>query len=100
MTHEEPFEKALPADKVVYLTAESDNVLEVLNPDEYYLIGGLVDHNRLKGHVHAKVTAMGVRTARLPIDKYLEMKTRKVLTVNQGTQLAPDLRWMEPEPQT
>jgi hypothetical protein len=39
---------ALPKEKIVYLTAESDNVLEELNTEDYYVIGGLVDHNRLK----------------------------------------------------
>jgi tRNA (guanine9-N1)-methyltransferase len=68
----------------VYLTAESDTVIQTLSSDEVYIIGGLVDHNRIKGHVHEKITGMGFRTARLPIEEYLEMKTRKVLTVNQG----------------
>lgn len=73
-----------PKDKLVYLTSESDDLLEELNEDDVYIIGGIVDHNRLKGLTFKQATEEGLRTARLPIDKYLEMKTRKVLTVNQG----------------
>jgi tRNA (guanine9-N1)-methyltransferase len=33
---------------VVYLTADSDDELTELKPDETYVIGGICDHNRLK----------------------------------------------------
>jgi tRNA (guanine9-N1)-methyltransferase len=33
---------------VVYLTADSDEELTELKPDETYVIGGICDHNRLK----------------------------------------------------
>lgn len=39
--------------KVVYLTADSEEELTELKPDETYIIGGIVDHNRYKvGHIH------------------------------------------------
>lgn len=71
-----------PKDKIVYLTSESENIIEHLEPDSVYIIGGLVDHNSHKGLCHKLAVEAGVRHGRLPLDKFLQMKTRKVLTVD------------------
>jgi len=42
--YEEIFEK----DQIVYLTAESDNVLDKLESNKVYVVGGIVDHNSQK----------------------------------------------------
>eukprot|EP01125_Pyxidicula_operculata_P014873 TRINITY_DN5009_c0_g1_i1.p1 TRINITY_DN5009_c0_g1~~TRINITY_DN5009_c0_g1_i1.p1 ORF type:complete len:211 (+),score=52.94 TRINITY_DN5009_c0_g1_i1:1-633(+) len=41
-------EEEFPKDKLVYLTPESPNVIKEFQNDKFYIIGGLVDHNRLK----------------------------------------------------
>ena len=71
-----------PKEKIVYLTSESENVLDDVVDDKVYVIGGIVDHNRLKGITHEDATKRGLYTARLPLDKYVDMQSRKVLTVN------------------
>ena len=57
-------------------------VLSELEADKYYVIGGLVDHNSHKGLCHKEATALGISTARLPIDQFIHLNSRKVLTVN------------------
>jgi tRNA (guanine9-N1)-methyltransferase len=46
--HEKHFTDVFDKDKIVYLTSESDNVVEEIDQDKVYIIGGLVDHNSQK----------------------------------------------------
>ncbi|MDP2437201.1 MAG: hypothetical protein Q8P67_15755 [archaeon] len=46
-----------------------------------------MDHNREKGLTHRLATEAGLRTARLPIDKFLQIEGRKVLAVNHVLQI-------------
>ena len=87
---------ALPApSSFVYLTAESPQLLTSLDASLTYVIGGLVDHNRLKGHCDEEARRMGVRTARLPITECMEVDggRRTVITVNQVHQCL--LHWWQ-----
>ena len=68
---------------IVYLTSESDNVITTLDVTKVYVIGGLVDHNVHKGLCYKLALEKGLHHAKLPIDDFIEMKTRKVLTVDQ-----------------
>ncbi|TDL29643.1 hypothetical protein BD410DRAFT_780115 [Rickenella mellea] len=71
-------------DMVVYLTADAEEELEELKTGDTYIIGGICDHNRYKNLCLNKAKAHKIRSARLPIGKYLaNLPTRKVLTVNQ-----------------
>ncbi|KAI1795072.1 guanine-1-methyltransferase-domain-containing protein [Ganoderma leucocontextum] len=79
---------------VVYLTADSEEELTELKEGETYIVGGIVDHNRYKNLCLNKSKEHGIRSARLPIGTYLaEMRTRKVLTVNQTFEIL--LKWIE-----
>lgn len=46
--HSTSYLDQFPTDKLVYLTSESDNVIEALDADKIYIIGGFVDHNAHK----------------------------------------------------
>ncbi|KAG6868748.1 hypothetical protein C0993_011017 [Termitomyces sp. T159_Od127] len=100
---------------IVYLTADSEEELNELKPEETYIIGGICDHNRYKvglffKHHETSISVLnptltqnlclnkaklsGIRTARLPIGRYLaSLPTRKVLTVNQVFEIL--LKWVE-----
>ncbi|XP_043512897.1 tRNA methyltransferase 10 homolog A isoform X1 [Frieseomelitta varia] len=80
--HAEPYLDIYPKEKIIYLTSESENVITQLEHDYVYVIGGLVDHNSHKGLCHKLALQAGVRHGRLPLDKFLNMKARKVLTVD------------------
>lgn len=68
---------------IIYLTSDSPNVLENLDYDKVYVIGALVDHNRLKNICYERAVKADVGHARLPLDSYFKFKTRKVLTIDQ-----------------
>ncbi|CAD6208238.1 GSCOCG00003244001-RA-CDS [Cotesia congregata] len=78
----ESYCKVYDSKKIIYLTSESENIIDKLDHDSVYVIGGLVDHNGHKGLCHKLAVQAGVQHARLPLDKFLNMKTRKVLAVN------------------
>ena len=68
--------------KLVYLTSDSTTTLEKLEDDKVYIIGGIVDRNRLKKATINRAEKLGVATAKLPIDEYIAMTATKVLTCN------------------
>lgn len=84
---EEKYFDVFPREDIVYLSSESENVIDDLDVNKVYVIGGLVDHNNHKGLCHQFAIDNKVAHARLPIDQYLEMKTRKVLTIDHVFQI-------------
>lgn len=53
---------------------------------QVYIIGGIVDRNRLKGITYKKAEEQGIETGKLPLDQVVEMGgATRVLTVNHGT---------------
>ena len=71
---------------LVYLTADSDEMLEALDPAASYVVGGFVDRNRHKGATRDKAARLGLRTARLPISDagpvVLDKTANSVLAIN------------------
>lgn len=82
-THRESFVELFDKEKIIYLTSESDNVLDELEKGAVYVIGGLVDHNHHKSLTYDLAQKNTIRTARLPLSENLIIKTRSVLTINQ-----------------
>lgn len=79
---EKHYMDVFPKEQIVYLTSDSDNVLEEFDENKVYIIGGLVDHNNHKEICLRKANERGISHCQLPIGKYVNMATRKVLTIN------------------
>jgi tRNA (guanine9-N1)-methyltransferase len=83
--HREPYQEVVTDKKLVYLTADSPNTITSLDTSCAYIIGGIVDRNRLKGITYEKAVAENIETAKLPLDECIKMmgnSKTKVLTVN------------------
>lgn len=68
-------------DKIIYLTPDSEHVIEDLHDDFTYVIGGIVDKNRFKGKTLESACSLNIKTARLPVPEYIDLKTSPVLTI-------------------
>lgn len=63
---------------LIYLTADSETMLDELDPKKIYIVGGLVDRNRWKGITMKKAEDQKIQTARLPIGNFLKMSSSQV----------------------
>ncbi|XP_004479286.1 tRNA methyltransferase 10 homolog C [Dasypus novemcinctus] len=77
-----------PKDNIVYLTADSPNVMTTFKHDKIYVIGSFVDLNMQPGTSLAKAKRLKLATERLPLDKYLRWGAgNKNLTLDQMMQI-------------
>lgn len=68
---------------IVYLSSDSETVLDKLEANKIYVIGGIVDRNRLKRATIDRAQKVDIATAKLPLDQYIkEMSSTKILTCN------------------
>lgn len=63
--------EVFPREQLVYLTADSPNVLRKYDHDKVYIIGGMVDRSIRSGISLANAKRLRLATARLPLDEYL-----------------------------
>ncbi|WPK23516.1 hypothetical protein PUMCH_000757 [Australozyma saopauloensis] len=80
-------EELLPKDaeelsKFVYLTADTEEEIDTLQEGYTYIMGGIVDKNRHKQLCLNKAKKLGLKVARLPIGKYIQMNSRHVLATS------------------
>lgn len=80
----ESFIDVFDKDRIIYLSSDSENVLNDLEKDKVYVIGGLVDHNHSKGVCLDKANKLGIKHARLPLSEYVSIETRTVLSIYHG----------------
>ncbi|KAK2609717.1 hypothetical protein N8I77_003205 [Diaporthe amygdali] len=80
-------------DSIVYLSADSPNVLDKLEPYTSYVTGGIVDRNREKFLCQKRAEEKGIRTAKLPIGEYMQMASRQVLATNHVVEIMS--KWLE-----
>ncbi|XP_069030635.1 tRNA methyltransferase 10 homolog C [Embiotoca jacksoni] len=73
-----------PREQLVYLTADSPNVLRTFDHSKVYVIGALVDRSSQSGLSLANAKRLKLATARLPLDEYLHWEMgAKNLTLDQ-----------------
>uniref|UniRef100_A0A8B9ENS8 tRNA methyltransferase 10 homolog B n=1 Tax=Anser cygnoides TaxID=8845 RepID=A0A8B9ENS8_ANSCY len=69
-TTQESYLDLFPLDAIVYLTPDSENVLEDIDPKKVYILGGLVDESIHKLTLR-RAQEQSLQTARLPIREYM-----------------------------
>ena len=66
-----------PKEKLVYLTPNSPNVMKEINPDDVYIIGGIVDLAVEDKLTYAKAKKEQIRSMRFPLDnQYIKLVSR------------------------
>ncbi|XP_069328655.1 tRNA methyltransferase 10 homolog C [Eulemur rufifrons] len=73
-----------PKDSIIYLTADSPNVMTTFKHDKIYVVGSFVDKHMQPGISLAKAKRLKLATECLPLDKYLQWDMgSKNLTLDQ-----------------
>lgn len=92
--HTDSYLEHFPKENLVYLTPHCRNDLEEYNPDHIYIIGAMVDTMHNEPLSLAKAKKLGLKMARLPLDRYLQWGSGsgKSLTLNQMTHIMLDLK--------
>merc|ERR1712146_447220 len=81
LVHEKSVFDVFPAQNLVYLSPDSPNVLETVENDIIYVIGGIVDRTVSKGTSLNRAKEYGIRTAKLPLKEHIDI-SKVVLNVN------------------
>lgn len=83
-TTEKSYVDLFPKDSIIYLTADSPNVMTAFKHDKIYIVGSFVDKKMQPGTSLAKAKRLNLKTECLPLDKYLQWDAgTKNLTLDQ-----------------
>ena len=72
-------------DEIVYLSPNSSNVLETIDKDKVYVIGGLVDESVQKNFTQSRAEKLDIQTMRLPITEHMDRVDSSLKTGNYNT---------------
>ncbi|KAL0231326.1 hypothetical protein GEMRC1_010730 [Eukaryota sp. GEM-RC1] len=77
---EDPFHSssACRSKEIIYLSADAEEVLDAVDSDHAYIVGAVVDRNRLKGE--SLKEAQAFKSKRLPLPEHVVLKSSCVLT--------------------
>ncbi|XP_071992073.1 tRNA methyltransferase 10 homolog C [Engystomops pustulosus] len=82
-----------PKERLVYLTADSPNVLKTFDHDKIYIVGAFVDKSQKTGVSLGNAKRLQIATARLPLDNFLKWNCGgKNLTLNQVIEILMTIR--------
>ncbi|XP_038259434.1 tRNA methyltransferase 10 homolog B isoform X4 [Dermochelys coriacea] len=88
-TTPESYLDLFPSETIIYLTPDSENALQDIDPHRVYVLGGLVDESIQKKLTLQKAQEHSLQTARLPIAEYMVRNTNvknyhsETLAINQ-----------------
>ncbi|RQM30242.1 hypothetical protein B5M09_008082 [Aphanomyces astaci] len=73
--HDQPVHDLFQNDNVVFLSPDAPTALTAVDPDTVYVVGGIVDRTVRKSQSLAKAHGSAIRTARLPVQEHLRVKS-------------------------
>jgi len=82
---EEPYFRLFPQSQLVYISPDGADLADEFDgEDAVFIIGGIVDGNRLTGKSRLKADLQGIPSVRLPIQEQVELKgLSAILAANQ-----------------
>lgn len=89
MISENSYTTAYPREKLLYLSPDSENELINFDPGDIYVLGAIVDKGASRPLSLTKARMLGIRHARLPLDRYVKFKrgSRKRLGISNVVEI-------------